>query len=189
MIATWKKSCDLPRQLIKKKRHYFADECPSGQSYGFSSSHVWIWELDRKESWAPKNWSCWTVVLQKTLESPLDCREVKPVNPKGNQSWIFTGRIDNEALIFQSSDVKSWLRKESDTGKDWRLEEKGTTEDEMVWWHHQLNGREFEQALGVGDGPGSLVCCSQWGCKELDTDWAIALNWLDQSNQGSLGKW
>ena len=188
--ALWWKIYGQPRQRIKKKRHYFADKCPSGQSYGFPSSHVWIWELDHKESRALKNCRFWTVVLEKTLESPLDSREIKPVSPKGNQSWIFIGRNDNETPIFQSSDAKSWLiRKEPDAGKDSRLKEKGTTENEMVWWHHQLNGHEFEQALGVGDGPGILACCSPWGCKELDTDWAIALNWLDQSNQGSLGKW
>ena len=124
-----------------------------------------------KESWAPKNWCFWTVVLEKTLESPLDCKEIQPVHPKGNQSGIFTGRIDAEAetLTLWPPDVKNWLTgKDPDAGKDWGQEEKGTTEDEMVGWHHQLNGHEFQQALGVGDGQGSLACCSPWGRKELD---------------------
>ena len=139
------------------------------QSYGFSSSHVWTWELDHKESWAPESWCFWTVVLEKTLESHLDSKENKAFNPKGNQSWIFTGRTDAEAEapILLSPDVKSWLiRKAPDAGKDWRREEKGTTEDEMVGWHHWLDGHEFEQALRVGDGQGSLECFSPWGCKE-----------------------
>ena len=147
----------------------------SSQSYGFSSSHVWMWELDHKESWVPKNWCFWTVVLEKTLESPLDYKESQPVNPKGNQSWIFIGRTDAEAetLILWLPDVKNWLIwKDPDAGKDWRWEEKGMTEDEMVGWHHWLDGHEFEHAPGVGDGQGSLVCCNPWGCKEPDmTDW------------------
>ena len=117
----------------------------------FFSSHEWMWELDHKESWAPKNWCFWTVVLEKTLECPLDCKEIKPVNPKGNQSWIFIGRTDAEAeaLILWPPDTKKWLiRKDPDAGKDWRQEEKGKTEDEMVGWHHRLDGHEFEQALG-----------------------------------------
>ena len=117
-----------------------------GQSYGFSGSHVWMLELDYKESWALKNWCFWTVVLEKILESPLDCKKIQPVNPKGNQSWIFIGRTDAEAetLILWPSDVKNWLIwKDPDAGKDWRQEEKGTAEDEMVRWHHGLNGYEF----------------------------------------------
>ena len=144
--APWKESYDKPRQRIKKQRFYFADKGPSSQSYGFPSSHVWMWELDHKESWGPKNWCFWTVVLEKTLESPLDCKEIKPVNSKGNQSWIFIGRTDveAEALILWPPDVKSWLTgKDLDTGKDWGQEEKGTTEDEMVGWHHRINGHEF----------------------------------------------
>ena len=140
------------------------------QSYGFSSGHLWIWELDYKESWALKNWCFWTVVLQKTLESPLDCKEITLVNPKGNQSWIFIGRSDAEAeaSILLPPDVKNWLtEKHPYAGKDWRQEEKGTTEDEMVGWNHQLNGHEFEQALGVGQG--SLACGSPRGRKKLDT--------------------
>ena len=109
-----------------KTRHYFADKGPSSQSYGFSSSHAWVWELEHKESWVPKNWWFWTVVLEKTLESPLDCKEIKPVNPRRNQSWIFIGRTDAEAEapILWPPDVKNWLvGKDPDAGKDWRQEE------------------------------------------------------------------
>ena len=178
-LGPWKKSYDHSRQHIKKQRHFFANKGPSSQSHGFSNSHVWMWELDYKESWVPKNWCFWTVVLEKTLESPLDCEEIQPVNPKGNQSWLFIGRTDAEAEtpILQPSDGKNLLiGKDSDAGKDWRQVKKGTTEDEMVGWHHQLDGHEFEQASGVGDGQGGLVCCSPRGRKESDTtDW---LNWL-----------
>ena len=135
MVAPWKKSYDQPRQHIKKQRHYFADKDLSSQSYGFSSSHVWMWELDHKESWVLKNWCFWIVLLEKTLESPLDSTEIKPVNPKGNQSWIFIRRIEteSEAPILWPPDVNNWLiGKDSDAGKDWRQEEKGMTEDEMV---------------------------------------------------------
>ena len=124
----------------------------SSQSYGFASSHVWMWELNYKESWALKNWCFWTVVLEKTLESPLDCKGIKLVNPKGNQSWIFIGRTDAEAEaetpILWPPDAKNWsIGKAPDTGKDWRQEEKETTEDEMVGWHHRLNGHGFGWTL------------------------------------------
>ena len=155
MLALWKKSYDQPRQDIKNQRHYFANKDPSSQSYGFSSSHVQMWGLDHKEGWAPKNWCFWTVLLEKTLDSPLDWKEIKLVNPKGNQSWIFTGRTDAEAEtpIFWPPDAKGWLiRKDPDAGKDWRQEEKGMTEDEMVGWHHRLNGHEFEQVREDGEG-------------------------------------
>ena len=135
------------RDIVKKQRHSFANKGPSSQGYGFSSGHVWMWELDHNESWVPKNWCFWTVVLEKTLESPLDCKEIKPVNPKGNQSWIFIGRTDVEAVIpiLWPPDAKNWLiGKDPHARKDWRQEEKGMTEDEMVGWHHQLNGHEFE---------------------------------------------
>ena len=125
--------------ILKKQRHYFDDKGPSSQSYGFSSSHVWMWELDHKEVWVLKNWCFWTVVLEQTLESPLDCKEIQPVHPKGNQSWVFTGRTDAEAetTIFWPPDAKSWLIwKDPDVGKDWGQEEKGTTEDVMVRLHH-----------------------------------------------------
>ena len=168
--APWKKSYDQPRQHIKKQRYYFANRGLSSQSYGFSSSHVWIWELDYKESWGPKNWCFWTMVLEKPLESPLDCKEIKPVNPKRNQCWIFIGRTDAkaEALILWPPDVKNWLTgKDPDAGKDWRRE-KGRTEDEMVEWHHWLDGHEFEHYQEDSDGQRSLVCCSSWGWKESD---------------------
>ena len=137
-------------------------------------------EMDYKESWAPKNWCFWSVVLEKTLESPLDCREIKPVSPEGNQKWIFIGRTDAKAEtpILWPPHLKNWLTgKDPDAGKDWRQEEKGMTEDEMVGWHHQLNGHESEPALGVGDGQASLGCCSPWGGKESDT--TERLNWTD----------
>ena len=133
MITPWKESYDQPRQHIKKQRHYFAK--PSIQGYGFSSGHVWMWELDSKESWEPKNWCFCTVVLENTLESPLDCKEIQPVHPKGNQSWIFIAMTDAEAEapIPWPPDAKYWLIwKDPDAGKDWGQEEKGTTEDEMV---------------------------------------------------------
>ena len=122
---------------------------------------------DYKESWMPKNWCFWTVVLEKTLESPLDCKEIQAVYPKGNESWIFIGRTDAKAEtpILWPPDAKNWLiGKDPDAGKDWRQEEKGMTEDEMVGWHHRLDGPKFEQALGVGHGQGSLTYCSPWGC-------------------------
>ena len=143
MLAPWKKSCDQTRQHIQKQRHYFANKSPSSQGYGFSSGHVWMWELDYKESWVLKNWCFWTVVLEKTLESPLDCREIRSVHPKGDQSWIFIGRTDVEAEtpILWPPGVKNWLiRKDPEAGEDWRREEKEMTEDEMAGWHHQLNG-------------------------------------------------
>ena len=131
MLAPWKKSYDQPRQHIKKQRHYFANKGLSSQSYGFTISHVWTWELDYKESWALKNWCFWSVVLEKTLESPLNCKEIQPVHPKGNQSWIFIGRNDAEVEtpILWPPDVKGWLIwKDPYAGKDWGQEEKGTTE-------------------------------------------------------------
>ena len=134
-----------------------------------------MWEFDYKESWVPKNWLFWTVVLEKTLESLLDCKEIQPVHPKGDRSWIFTGRTDAKAEtpILWPPETKSWLIWEDpDAGKDWRREEKGTTEDEMVGWHPWLRGHEFELTPGVGDGQGSLVCCGSLGRKESDmTEW------------------
>ena len=165
--------------MLKKQRHYFANKCPYSQSYGFSSSHVWMWELDWKESWGPKNWCFGTVVLVKTLQSPLDSKEMKPVNPKGNRFWIFIGRIDaeTETPILWLSHTKNWL-----IGKDWCWEKlkAGGEGDDRGWdgWMASLfEGHEFEQALGAGDGQGSLACCSLWGCKESDmTD---QLNWTE----------
>ena len=141
-----------------------------------------MWELDYKESWVPKNWCFWTVVLEKTLASPLDYKEIQPVHPKGNQSWIFTGRTDAEAEtpILWPPDAKNWLTwKDPDAGKDWRWEEKGTTVDQKAGWHHWLDGHEFEQAPGAGDRQESLACYSPWGHKESDTtEW---LNWTELS--------
>ena len=152
-------------QHIQKQRYYFANKCPLSQSYGFSSGHVWMWELDYKESWALKNWCFRTVVLEKTLESPLDCKKIQPVHPKGDQSWVFIGRTDvaAETPILWLPAVKSWLiGKDPDAEKDWRREENGMTEDKMVGWHHGLNGHESEWTPGVGDGQGGLACCSPW---------------------------
>ena len=135
-------------------------------------------ELDCEESWAPKNWCFWTVVLVKTLESPLDCKEIQPVHSKGDQSWVFFGRNDAKAEtpVLWPPDLKSWLiGKDPDAGRDWGQEEKGTTEDEMAGWYHQLNGRESEWTPGVGDVQGGLACCGSWGRKELDT--TEQLNW------------
>ena len=147
--------------------------------------HVWMWGLDHKEGWVLKNRCFWTVVLEKTLESPLDCEEIKPVNPKRNQSWIFIGRTDAEAETptLWPLDVKNWLiGKDSDSGKDWRQEEK-RTENEMIGWHHQLYGHEFEQTPGDGEGQGSPMCRSPWGHKELDmTEW---LNWTNAPSRAS----
>ena len=138
--------------ILKKQRHYFANKGPSSQGYDFSCGHVWMWELDCEESWAPKNWCFWTVVLEKTLESPLDHKEIQPVHLKGDHSWVFIGRTDVEAEIstLWPPDAKSWLIwKDPDAGKDWGQEENGMTEDEMVGWHQRLNEHEFEQALGI----------------------------------------
>ena len=136
-----------PRQHIQEQRNYFANKGLSSQCYGFSSSHVWMWELDCEESWVLKNWCFWTVVLEKTLESPLDFKEIQPVHPKGDQSWIFFGRTDAEAEppLLWPPDSKNWLiGKDCGAGEDWKWEQKGTTEDEMVGWHHWLSGHEFE---------------------------------------------
>ena len=144
-VGPWKKSYTNLDSTLKSR--YIADKGPSSQSYGFSSSQVWVWELDYKESWALKNWCFWTVVLEKNLKSPLDCKEIWPVHPTGDQSWIFIRRTDAEAetSILCSPDVKSWLiGKDPEAGKDWRWEKKATTEDEMVGWHHWLDGHEFE---------------------------------------------
>ena len=141
-------------------------------------------QLDYKESWALKYWYFWIMVLEKTLESPLDYEEIKPVNPKGDQSWTLIGRTDaeDETPILWPPDMKNQLiGKYPDVGKDWRQEEEETTEDEMVGWHHWLDGREFEQASGVvGDGPGSVTCCSPQGCKESDT--TVWLNWTPRNS-------
>ena len=167
-----RKRYDQPRQLIKKQKHHFANKGPSSQSYGFSSSHAWIWELDHKESWVLKNWCFWAVELEKTLESPLDCKEIQQVHSKGDQPWVFFGGNDAEAEtpVLWPPHAKSWLiGKDSDAGRDWGQEDKGTPEDEMAGWHHWLDGCESEWTPGVCDGQGGLVCCDSWGRKESDT--------------------
>ena len=152
-----------------RDEYYFANKDPSSQSYSFSSSHIQMWKLDHKEGWVLKNWCFLTVVLKKTLQNPLDCKEIKPVSPNGNQPWIFIGRTDAEAEtpILWPPDAKNWLTgKDPDAGKDWGNEENGATADEMVGWQHWLTGREFEQTPGFGGGQGSLACCCPWGCKQ-----------------------
>ena len=187
MLTPWKESYDQPRQDIKKQSHYFANKVPSSHGYGFSSGHVWMWELDCEESWAPKNWCFWTVVLEKTLESPLDCKDIQAVHPKGDQSWVFIGRTDvePETPIHWPPGGKSWIIwKDPDVGKDLGQEEKGIPEDVMVGWHHWINGHGFGWTLGVGDGQGGLACCGSWGHKESNmTEW---LNWTDLNWAASI---
>ena len=147
---------------IEKQKYHFADKGPYNQSYGFSSSCVWMWELDHEEGWLPKNWCFWTVVLKKTLESPLECKEIKPVSPKGNKPWIFFGRTGAEAdvPILWPPDVKSrFVGKDPDPGKDWK-QKKGSAEDEIVRWHHWVKGHEFEQIPGDSGGRRRLACYS-----------------------------
>ena len=155
MLTPWKESYDQTRYHIKEQRHYFSNKCLSHQGYDFSSSHVWMWELNYKESWMLKNWCFLTVVLEKTPESPLDCKEIQPVPPKLDQFWVFIGRTDVQAEtpILWLPDAMNWLIwKDPDAGEDWGQEEKGMTEDEMAGWHHRLNGHEFQQAPGDSEG-------------------------------------
>ena len=167
--------------------HHFANKGPYSESYGFSSSHVQMWELNHKEGWVPKNWCFWIATLEKTLESSLDSKDIKSVHPKGNQSWIFIGKTDAEAEapIFWPPDAKRQLTgKDADAGKDWGQEEKWVTEDEMAGWHHQFKRHEFEQTLRDSKEQGSLVCCSPWGHKESDmTEW---LNWTELKLKAAL---
>ena len=179
MLAPWKRFCDQPKQHIKKQRYHFADKGPSSQSYGFSSSHGGMWELDYKERWALKNWCFWIVVLEKTLENPLDCKEIQPVYPKGNQSWIFIGRTDAEAeaLILWPLDVKNWLlRKDPDAKKDWR-QEKGTTRG---WdgWIASLTGWTWVWASSRSWWwkPGGQ---QSMGWQRVGHNWVTELNWTD----------
>ena len=170
LFPSWQESYDKPRQRIEKQRRHFADKGPHNLFHG----HVRLWELGRKEDRVLKNRCLWTVVLEKTLESPSDSDEIKPVNLKGNQPWIFIGRTDAtpEVPAFWSPDANSWLLGEDpDAGKDWRQKEKRATEDEMVGWHHWFNGHELGQTLGDGEGQGSPTCCSLWGQEESDTTW------------------
>ena len=169
--------------LLKSRDITLSTKVHLSQGYSFSSGHLWMWELDYKESWVQKDWRFWTVVLEKTLESPLDCKEIQPVHPKGDQSWVFSGRTDVEAEtpILWPPHAMSWvIGKDPDAGKDWGQEEKGMTEDEMVGLHHRLNGHGFVWTLGVVDGQGGLACCGSWGRKESDT--TEGLNWTEQSN-------
>ena len=146
--------------------------------------NVWMWELDCEENWALKNWCFWTVVLDKTLESPLDCKEIQPVHSEGDQPWDFFGMNDAKAEtpVLWPPHAKSWvIGIDSDAGRDWGQEEKGTTEDEMAGWHHWLDGCESGWTPGVGDRQGGLVCCNSWGCKESDT--TERLNWTEESKR------
>ena len=180
MLTLWKESYDQTRQHIKKQRHYFVNKGLSSQGYGFSSGHVWMWQLDYKESWAQKNWCFWTVVLEKTLESPLDCKEIQLVHSKGDQSWVFIGRtnVEAETPILWPPHAKSWLIwKDPDAGRDWGQKEEGMTEDVMVGWHHRLNGHGFGWTPGVGDGQGGMACCCWRGRKESNT--TEQLNWTE----------
>ena len=166
---------------IKKQRYYFADKGQSSQRYGFSHSHVWKWELNLKESWALKNWCFWTVVLEKTLESPLDCKGFRSINPKGNQSWIFIGSTgaEAEAPILWPPDAKSPLiGKVPDAGKDWRQEEKGTAENEMAGWHHRLDGRVWVDC-GRWWWTGRPGVLSFMESQRVGHDWATELNWTE----------
>ena len=180
MLTLWKESYFQPRQHIKKQRHYFANKGPSDQGYGFSSGHIWLWELDYKERWALKNWCFWTVVLENTLESPMDCKEIQPVHPKGNQSWILIGRTDveaetatlwpPEAELTHLKRPRCWERlKAGGEGNDigWGGWMASLTQWTCVW----VNSRSC-------DGQGGLVCCSPWGHKVLDT--TERLNWAER---------
>ena len=174
MLTPWKESYDQPRQHIKKQRHYFANKCPSSQSYGFSGGYIWMWKLSTEELML-LNYG-----VGEDLRVPWTARRSNQSILKGDQSWVFIGRTDVEAEtpILWPPDAKNWLiRKDPDAGKDWRQEDKGTTEDEMVGWHLWLDAHEFEQAPGADDGQGVLACCGSWGCKESDTtEW---LNWTE----------
>ena len=167
-----------PHSILKSRDITWPTKVHLSKGYGVSSSHVWMWKLDCEESWALKNWCFWTVVLEKTLECPLDCKKIQPVHSKGGQPWVFYGRNDAKAEtpVLWPPHAKSWLiGKDSDAGKDCRQKEKGTTEDEMVGWHYQLNAHEFDFTPGVSDGQGGLACCDSRGHKELDT--TEQLNW------------
>ena len=174
-LTPWKESMTNLDSIFKSRDITLPTKV---QGYDFSSGHVWMWELDCEESWAQKNGCFWTVVLEKTLESPLDCKEVQPVHSEGDQPWDFFGRNDAEAEtpVLWPPHVKSWLiGEDSHAARDWGQEEKGTTEDEMAGWHHWLDGRESGWTLAVGDGQEGLVCCDSWGRKESDTP--ERLNW------------
>ena len=186
MLAPWKKSYDQPRQHIKKQRHYFADIGSSSQSHGFSNSHVWMWQLDYKESWALKNLCFWTVMLEKILESPLDFKEIQPVHPKGNQSWIFIIKTDAEAEapILWPPNLKNWLIGEDpDAGKDWR-QEKGMTEDEMVGWHQPTQWKWVWVSSGSWWCTGKPRVLQSMGSQRVDT--TEQLNWTELSEENEF---
>ena len=169
--------------------YYFTNKVPSSQGYGFSCGHVWMWELDCEESSVPKNWCFWTVVLEKTLESPLDCKEFQSIHSEGDQPWDFFGGNDAKAetTVLRPPHEKSWLiGKDSDSRRDWGQEETWTTEDEMAGWHHRLDGHEFLWTPGVGDGQGSLACCNSWGLKESDTTELLKWSELNWSDEGEM---
>ena len=179
MLGPWKESYDQPRQHIKKQRHYFSHKGPSGHGYGFSSGHVWMWDLDCEESWAPKNWCFWTLVLEKTLESPLDCKEIQLVHPKGDKSWVFIGMTDVEAEtpILWPPHAKTWLiGKDPDAGRDWGQEEKGMTgwdgwmASPTRWARVWVDSR----CLWWTGTPGMLRLT---GSQRVGHDWATELNW------------
>ena len=185
MLPPWKKSYDKPRWYIKKQRYHNG---LYSQSYGFPSSHLWMWELGHEEGWAPKNWCFQTEVLEKTFESPLDRKEIKAVNPKGNQPWLFTERTDAEAPILWPPNSKNWLvEKYPDAGKDWRQEGKGVSEGEIFGWHLWFYWYEFEQTPSDSEGQRILASSSPWGHKQLDMteqlNWT-ELNWIDDTGMG-----
>ena len=179
MLASWKKSYGQPRQQIKKQRHYLNNKGLSSQSYGFSHSRVWMWELNYKESWAPKNWCFSTMVLEKTLERPWTARRsIQSILKVISREYSLEGLILKLKLQYFGHLMRSWLTgKDPDAGRDWRQDDKGTTEDEMAGWHHRLNGRESEWTPSVGDGQGGLTCCDSWGHRNSDT--TERLNWTE----------
>ena len=179
MFAPWKESYEQTRQHIKKQRYYFANKDPSSQDYGFSSSHVWMWELDCEESWALKNWCFWTVVLEKTLESPLDCKEIQPVHPEGNQSWIFTGRTDAEAQtpVLWPLDAQNWLTgKDRDAGKDLRWG-KGDARGWDGWMASLTRWTCVWVVSGSWWWTGRPGVLQSVGLQRVEHDWATELNW------------
>ena len=182
MLTPWKESYDQPRQHIQKQRHYFANKGPSRQGYGFSSGHVWMWQLDYKESWTQGNSCFWTVVLEKTFESPLDCKEIQPVHPKGDQSWVFFGRTDAEAEspILWPPDAKSWLvGKDPDAGKDWGQEKKGMTRGWDGWMASPTQWTWVWVDSGSWWWTGSPGVLRFMGSQRVGHDWVTEQNWTE----------